>query len=57
MSRPGLTSKYQRVYKTNKIKQDFWFSPNIVKHYLLLLAFEQTNFYETKNFIFMFDLK
>ena len=57
MSRPGLTSKYQRIYKTNKIKQDFWFSPNIVKHYLLLLAFEQTNFYETKNFIFMFDLK
>ena len=56
MPRPGLTSKYQRLKNrnTSKIVKNYWFSPNIT---YFLLAFEQTNFYETMNFISMFTLK
>ena len=56
MSRPGLTSKYQRLKNrnTSKIVKNYWFSPNIT---YFLLAFEQRNFYETMNFISMFTLK
>ena len=52
---PGLTSKYQRLKNrnTSKIVKIYWFSPNIA---YFLLAFEQTNFYETMNFISIFTL-
>ena len=59
MSRSGLTSKYQHLYKSNKIKQLKITGSQQTLYNIIyfLLAFEQKNFYESKNFVSMFSLK
>ena len=61
MSRPGLTSTYQRLFiKAIKKPRQLKITGSHQTLYNITyfsLAFEQINFYKIKNFISMFSLK
>ena len=59
MSRSALTSKFERLYNGNKIKQLKITGSQQTLYNIIyfLLAFEKKNICKSKNFVSMFSLK